>query len=49
METIQSTSFYAFDQLRANEAIEYRKALKKELDQIGNNVSRMSSLPRTNK
>jgi len=49
METIQSTSFYAFDQLRANEAIEYRKALKKELDEIGNNVSRMSSLPRTNK
>jgi V8-like Glu-specific endopeptidase len=49
MDAIQQTnSFYTFDQQRARDEIAYRKALKKELDEIGNNVSRESSLPRKN-
>jgi hypothetical protein len=49
METIQNlNSFYSFDQLRARDEIAYRKALKTELDQINNNVSREGALPRTN-
>jgi hypothetical protein len=50
MATIQnSNGFYSFDQQRAKDEIAYRKALKAELDEISNNVSRMGSLPRTNK
>jgi hypothetical protein len=49
MDTIQQVdSFYTFDQQRAKDELAYRKALKKELDEIGNNVSRESGLPRTN-
>jgi hypothetical protein len=49
MDTIQQTDiFYTFDQQRAKDELAYRKALKKELDEMGNNVSRESSLPRTN-
>jgi hypothetical protein len=49
MEAIQNPdNFYSFDRQRAKEEIAYRKALKVELDQINNNVSRLGSLPRTN-
>jgi hypothetical protein len=41
-------AFYAFDQDRAREELDYRKALKAELDSIGNNVERLGTLPRTN-
>jgi hypothetical protein len=49
MDTIQQAdNFYSFDQQRARDEIAYRKALKKELDNISTNISRMSSLPRGN-
>jgi hypothetical protein len=49
MDTVQQTDiFYTFDQQRAKDELAYRKALKKELDEMGNNVSRESSVPRTN-
>jgi hypothetical protein len=49
MDAIQNpNNFYSFDQQRAKDASAYRKALLTELDTIGNNVSRMGSLPRTN-
>jgi hypothetical protein len=41
-------NFYPFDRGRAQEEMAYRKALKDELDSIGNNVERLSQLPRTN-
>lgn len=41
-------NFYSFDQEQAKEELAYRKALKAELDSIGNNVDRLGSLPRTN-
>jgi V8-like Glu-specific endopeptidase len=41
-------NFYAFDQQRAKEEMAYRKALQVELDGIGDNVSRLGSMPRTN-
>jgi hypothetical protein len=47
MAAIQDpTNFYTFDQQRAREEVEYRKALKAELDSIGNNVSRLGGLAR---
>jgi len=49
MDAIQNTNnFYSFDQLRAKDEIAYRKALQVELEGIGNNVSRLGSMPRTN-
>ena len=49
MDAIQNLdNFYTFDQQRAKDETDYRKALKAELDEISNNVSRMGSLPRTN-
>ncbi len=49
MEAIQNlNNFYSFDQQRARDEIAYRKALKAELDEISNNISRLGSLPRTN-
>jgi S1-C subfamily serine protease len=49
MEAIQdANNFYSFDQQRAKDEIAYRKALKKELDEISNNTGLMSSLPRRN-
>ncbi len=42
-----ANNFYSFDQERAREESEYRKALKDELDSISNNVTRLGSLPRT--
>ncbi|MCE0524101.1 MAG: serine protease [Methylacidiphilales bacterium] len=43
-----ANNFYSFDRERAHDELDYRKALKAELDAIGNNVDRLSSLPRTN-
>jgi hypothetical protein len=49
MDVIQQVDgFYSFDQQRARDEIAYRKALKKELDEIGANTSYMSNLPRRN-
>lgn len=41
-------NFYSFDKDRAQDEFDYRKALKAELDAIGNNVTKLGSLPRTN-
>ncbi len=41
-------NFYSFDQERAQGERDYRKALRAELDSIGNNIERLGSLPRTN-
>jgi hypothetical protein len=43
-----ANNFYSFDQERARDELDYRKALKAELDSIGSNVERMGNLPRTN-
>jgi hypothetical protein len=49
MDAIQQPdNFYSFDQQRAKDEIAYRKALKKELDNLSSNVSQMSSMPRQN-
>ena len=49
LATVEAPSnFYGFDQQRAKDEAAYRKALKTELDSIGNDVSRMGSLPRSN-
>ena len=40
-------NFYSFERDRAREELAYRKALKDELDSIGNNVDRLGSLPHT--
>jgi hypothetical protein len=37
-------NFYSFEQKRAREEVAYRKALKKELDTVGDDVSRAESL-----
>lgn len=42
------TNFYSFDQERAQDEYEYRKALQDELNSISNNVDRLGSLPRSN-
>jgi S1-C subfamily serine protease len=44
----EPANFYKFDQERAHDELDYRKALKAELDSIGNNVERLGSLPRSN-
>jgi len=41
-------NFYAFDQLRARDETSYRKALRSELDSIGDDVSRIGGLPHRN-
>ena len=49
MDTIQNANnFYSFDRQRAKDEIDYRKALKTELDKMNDDASRLSSLPRTN-
>lgn len=49
MSNIQDLgNFYSFDQQRAKEEVDYRKALKAELDSIGDNVSRIGGLVRRN-
>ena len=42
------TNFYTFDQERAQDEYDYRKALKNELESFANNVDRASFLPRSN-
>jgi hypothetical protein len=41
-------NFYSFDQQRAADEVAYRKAIRAELADINNNVSRLGSLPRSN-
>jgi S1-C subfamily serine protease len=49
MDAIQNpNNFYSFDRQRAKEAIAYRKALRVELNQISDNVSKLGSMPRQN-
>jgi hypothetical protein len=49
MDVIQQLDgFYSFDQQRARDELAYRKALKKELDELGNNTGYLSNLPRRN-
>jgi hypothetical protein len=43
-----SNNFYGFDQERARDEIDYRNALKSELNKISSDVSRLGGLPRTN-
>ncbi len=46
MDQIQNANnFYSFNRERAEDEIAYRKALKRELDEIGNNVDRLTGLP----
>jgi hypothetical protein len=50
MEGIQNSSnFYTYYQQQARDEIAYRQALKKELDAVGNDVSRIGSLARRNR
>ncbi len=45
MDTLQGmNNLYAFDQNWAHEEIAYRKALKKELDDLGNNLARLENI-----
>ncbi len=47
--TIQNqNNFYMYDRQRAKDEMEYRKAIKDELDRISNNISRLGALPRRN-
>jgi V8-like Glu-specific endopeptidase len=49
MPAIQNMeNFYPFDRPRARDEIAYRKALKSELDDIGNDVSRLNGLTTNN-
>ncbi len=49
MQAIQDPSnFYGFDQQRARDEVAYRKALKKELDSFGDDISRAESLGHRN-
>jgi hypothetical protein len=48
MTAIQNLgNFYSFDQEQAKDETAYRKALRSELDDIGNDVGRMNGLART--
>ena len=49
MDQIQQPSnFYPFDQQRARDEIGYRQALKKEIDNMGNDITRLGGLARRN-
>ena len=49
MDQIQNMdNFYSFDRERAQEELDYRKALKAELNSFGDNIERLGHLPRTN-
>ncbi len=49
VSTIQNqNNFYMYDRQRAKDEMEYRQALKDELDRISNNISRLGGLPRHN-
>lgn len=41
-------NFYSFNQERARNELDYRRALKAELESFGNNIDRLGRLPRTN-
>ncbi len=41
-------NFYSFDLARVHDELDYRKALKAELNSIGGNVDRLGGLPRSN-
>jgi V8-like Glu-specific endopeptidase len=41
-------NFYSFDRDRARDELDYRNALKAELNDFGNNLDRLGSLPRSN-
>lgn len=41
-------NFYTFDRDRARDELSYRKALKDELTDIGNDIEQLGHLPRTN-
>ncbi len=46
MDQIQNpNNFYSFDQERAQNELEYRKALKRELDSIGDDIDRLKGHP----
>jgi S1-C subfamily serine protease len=48
MEAIRNMdNFYTFDQQRARDELAYRKALKTEIQEFSNDVTRIGSLPRT--
>jgi hypothetical protein len=44
----QPTNFYSYDQERARDETGYRQALKKEIDNMSTDVSRIGSLARRN-
>lgn len=47
MDTLQAmNNLYAFDQVWAQEELAYRKALKKELDDLSNNIVRLDNIAR---
>ena len=41
-------NFYSYDRVRAKEEMEYRQAIRDELDRISSNIDRLGHLPRTN-
>lgn len=47
MNTLQGMNLYSYNRTCAQEEIAYRKALKKELDDLGNNISRMDDIARS--
>jgi hypothetical protein len=48
MANLQDTkSFYAYDQVCAQEELAYRGALKKELDELANNLTRLDNIARS--
>lgn len=46
MDQMQPGNFYAYDQQRVRDEISYRKSLKKEIDNMGSDVSRLGGLAR---
>jgi hypothetical protein len=49
MDQIQNmNNFYSFDKERAQAELDYRKALKGELNSFGDDIERLGSLPRSN-
>ena len=47
-QVANDNNFYSFDLDRVHDELGYRKALKAELDNIGNDIERLGHLPRTN-
>ncbi len=44
VNTLQGQNLYGFDQIWARKELAYRKALKSELDDLGNNMSRLEDI-----